>query len=68
MSSSTRVTESDITCVSGRFDVNATSVGPVEVFIDSAIIPADGVEFNFNFTFTDDPVFTSVSPQNVIPA
>ena len=57
-----RVTDSSISCVSGSFDGNATSEGPVEVFIDNAIV--SGVEFEFR----DDPEFESVSPHTVIPA
>ena len=38
--------------------------GAVEVFIDDGVIRENGVEFEFR----DDPVFESVTPQNVIPA
>ena len=43
---------------------NATAMGPVEVFIDNAVLSRSGVEFEFR----DDPVYTAVSRQSVIPA
>ena len=42
-------------------DVSRT--GPVEVLIDNAVV-SNGMEFEFR----DDPVYTAVSPQRVIPA
>ena len=56
-----RISESSIVCKSeGLADVNRT--GPVVVAIDND--EARGVDF----TFRNDPVFTSVSPRIVIPA
>ena len=60
-----RIAGSLIRCVSGGFgSSNATAMGPVEVFIDNAVLNTSGVEFEFR----DDPVYTAVSPQSVIPA
>ena len=59
---------SQISCLSAGFDAsgspNTSAVGPVQVFIDNAVVDMSGVQFEFR----DDPVYTSVSPQNVIPA
>ena len=63
-----RVNASYITCVADGFDgsitTNSTAVGPVNVFIDNAISSMNGVEFEFR----NDPVYTEVTPLNVIPA
>ena len=58
--------DSSITCVSGEFQGNVMELasGPVVVFIDNTMITPNGVEF----TFRDDPIFTAVTPHNVIPA
>ena len=39
-------------------------MGPVVVFIDQAIVNMSGVEFEYR----DDPVYSSASPQMIIPA
>ena len=60
-----RIAGSLIRCMSGGFgSSNATAMGPVEVFIDNAVLNGSGVEFEFR----DDPVYTAVSRQSVIPA
>ena len=60
-----RIAGSLIRCMSGGFGgPNAIAVGPVEVFIDNAVLSRSGMEFEFR----DDPVYTAVSPQSVIPA
>ena len=43
-------------------DVNANRIGLVEVVIDNAVV-SNGMEFEFR----DDPMYTAVSPQRVIP-
>ena len=54
-----------IRCVSGAFaNSNTTRIGPVVVFIDNAIVSTIGVEFEYR----DDPVYSSASPQMIIPA
>ena len=53
-----RISESSIVCKSEGL----AGTGPVVVAIDND--EASGV----NFTFRNDPVFTSVSPRIVIPA
>ena len=62
-----RTDGSQIQCISGSFDdigdANANRTGPVEVVIDNAVV-SNGMEFEFR----DDPVYTAVSPQRVIPA
>ena len=56
---------SQISCLSADSgSPNTSAVGPVQVFIDNAMVDMSGVQFEFR----DDPVYTSVSPQNVIPA
>ena len=55
-----------ITCISGAFEGNvseAMSAGVV-VYIDDAMITENGVDFSYR----EDPVYISVSPQKVIPA
>ena len=42
----------------------AVDPGEVVIFIDNAVIIESGVEFQFR----DDPVFSAVSPNTVIPA
>ena len=57
-----------VRCISGALanssDPNTTSMGPVVVFIDNAIVNTSGVEFEYR----DDPVYSSASPQMIIPA
>ena len=43
---------------------NTTSVGPVEVSIDNAVVAMVGVQFEYR----NNPVYTSVTPQRVIPS
>ena len=55
-----------ITCISGAFEGNvseAMSAAAVVVFIDNATITKNGVDFSYR----EDPVYISVSPQKVIP-
>ena len=63
-----RFNSSYIICVADGFDgnitANSTAVGPVNVFIDDAISSMNGVQFEFR----NDPVYTDVTPHNVIPA
>ena len=63
-----RIMSDYIRCVSGAFanssDPNTTRMGPVVVFIDNAIANTSGVEFEYR----DDPVYSSASPQMIIPA
>ena len=62
------VNASYIVCVVDGFDgnitTNSTAVGPMDVFIDNAILSMNGVEFEFR----NDPVYIEVTPRNVIPA
>ena len=48
----------------GNITANFTAVGPVNVFIDNAILSMNGVEFEFR----NDPVYIEVTLHNVIPA
>ena len=63
-----RIMSDNIHCVSSALanssDPNTTRVGPVVVFIDNAIVNPSGVEFEYR----DDPVYSSASPQMIIPA
>ena len=63
-----RIMSDYIHCVSSALanssDPNTTSMGPVVVFIDNAIVNMSGVEFEYR----DDPVYSSASPQMIIPA
>ena len=58
---------SQIRCISASFDDmgdgNTNKIGPVEVVIDNVLV-SNGIEFEFR----DNPVYTAVSPQRVIPA
>ena len=58
--------DSRIICMSGEFQGNISEAvaAPVMVFIDNATVNNSRV----NFSYREDPVFTSVSPQRVIPA
>ena len=62
------VNNSSIRCVSGSLqdssNSNTTRKGLVVVFIDNAVVNMSGVEFEYR----DDPVYTTCSPQKVIPA
>ena len=55
-----------ITCTSGEFegDISEAMSAPVVVYIDNAMITQNGVLFSYR----EDPVYISVSPQKVIPA
>jgi len=57
-----------IHCVSAALanssDPNTTRMGPVVVFIDNAIVSMSEVEFEYR----DHPVYSSASPQMIIPA
>ena len=44
-------------------DVNAIRAGPVNVVIDNWM-----ESIGMGFEFRDDPVYTAISPQRVIPA
>ena len=58
--------DSSITCISGEFEGDfseAMSAGVV-VYIGNAMITQNGVVFSYR----EDPVYISVSPQKVIPA
>ena len=68
-----RIMSDYIHCVSGALanssdpnssDASSTSMGTVVVFIDNAIVNMRGVEFEYR----DDPVYSSASPQMIIPA
>ena len=73
-----RIMSDYIRCVSGALanssypnssdpnssDASSTSMGTVVVFIDNAIVNMRGVEFEYR----DDPVYSSASPQMIIPA
>ena len=58
----------NIHCVSGALANSSnsiiTSMGTVVVFIDNAIVNTSGVEFEYR----GDPVYSSASPQMIIPA
>ena len=58
--------DSSITCIPGEFegDVSEAMSARVVVFIDNAMITQNGVLFSYR----EDPVYISVSPQKVIPA
>ena len=65
LSFSCRIMSTDIRCISGALDdSSSTGMGPVVVFIDQAIVNMSGVEFEYR----DDPVYSSASPQMIIPA
>ena len=58
-----RIRSAEIRCTSGAGnDSSIHRMGPVLVFIDNAIISMSGVEFGYY------PVYSSVSPQMIIPA
>ena len=59
--------DSRIICKSGGFkgnNISEASLAAVVVMIDDANVSGEGV----GFTFGEDPVFMSVSPQRVIPS
>ena len=61
------INDSRIICTSGGFKGNNISEAvsaAVVVVIDDANVSREGV----GFTFGEDPVFMSVSPQRVIPS
>ena len=59
------MSSAEIRCISGALDdFSSTSMGPVVVFIDNAIVNTSGVEFEYR----DNPVYSSASPQMIIPA
>ena len=61
------ISETEIRCVSTAYTGNISSLpsnGSVVVHIDNANITGTGVEF----TFRNDPTFTSVTPRMTIPA
>ena len=61
------INDSMIICKSGVFqgnNISEASLAAVVVMIDNASVSGEGV----GFTFGEDPVFMSVSPQRVIPA
>ena len=63
-----RVMGDYICCFSGAFNNSGnpsiSRKGPVVVFIDNAIVSTSGMEFEYR----DDPVYSSASPQMIIPA
>ena len=62
-----RINGSRLTCVSNAIIGNEMSIstgGPVQVFINNAIINMTGVDFEFQ----QDPVYAEVTPYKVIPA
>ena len=66
-SSSRGISETEIRCVSTAYPGNTSSLpstGSVTVHIDDATVTGTGVDF----TFTNDPTFTSVTPRMTIPA
>ena len=59
------ILDTHISCVSGEFQGSMFGVSvAVVAFIDNANVSGDGVKF----TYREDPVYFSVSPQRVIPA
>ena len=60
---SCRISDSRIICTSGEVEALAEP-GAVVVFIDNAVVSNSSVQFQFR----DDPVFSSVTPNTVIPA
>ena len=58
----TSIMSAEIRCISGALE--DSSMGPVVVFIDNAIVNMSGVEFEYR----GDPVYSSASPQMIIPA
>ena len=65
------INDSRIICTSGGFlqgnNISEAVLAAVVVMIDDASVSGN-VSRGVGFTFGDDPVFMSVSPQRVIPA